>query len=38
MTNQTPILATLLAAGAIAAAEATPAFGSTDKRPATRLL
>jgi hypothetical protein len=39
MTNQPPILATLLAAGAIAAAAATPAFaGSADKRTATRLL
>ena len=37
MTNQTPILATLLAAGAIAAAEATPAFGSADKRTGARL-
>lgn len=39
MTSQPPILATLLAAGAIAAAGATPAFaGSNDKRTATRLL
>jgi hypothetical protein len=33
MTNQPPILASLLAAGAIAAANGSPAFaGSTDKR------
>ena len=33
MTNQPPILASLLAAGAIAAAGGTPAFaGTTDKR------
>jgi hypothetical protein len=39
MTSQPPILATLLAAGAIASAGATPAFaGSTDRRTATRLL
>jgi hypothetical protein len=39
MTNPPPILATLLAAGAIAAVGATPAFaGSADKRAATRLL
>jgi hypothetical protein len=39
MTSPPPILATLLAAGAIAAAGATPAFaGSNDKRTATRLL
>jgi hypothetical protein len=36
MTNQPPILATLLAAGAIAAAAAFA--GSADKRTATRLL
>jgi hypothetical protein len=39
MTSRPPILATLLAAGAIAAAGATPAFaGPADKRTATRLL
>ena len=37
MTNQTPVLATLLASGAIAAAEATSAFGSADKRTGARL-